>query len=225
MSVKIKKYAPKILFGFVIGAVLFRLIYNKYKQIKEDFKSIEIETEDKNPYINMSFTNDTALDLSKPFDFIRNEKDINKFAAILINNTALNDNISDNISYEKIAEILYAALIGYIHYEAPDSEKKIDTIIYFVDKMEISENDETFLNATDMIFADLEKYEPNHFAVQKYNEYKSAAGKNENDIINLCKKQLMRLDIKKLNYLVSFDILWDKTGAKNSTLKGGYREL
>ncbi len=72
--------------------------------------------------------------------------------------------------------LLYCALIGYIHYEAPVEEQNFSTLIEFLNAMEVREDDEEFQNPVDLMFEALEKKKPNHFAVRQYKKYKLAAG-------------------------------------------------
>lgn len=72
--------------------------------------------------------------------------------------------------------MLYCALIGYIHYEAPLEEQNFATLIEFLNAMEVREDDETFQNPVDQMFEALKKRKPNHFAVRQYAKFKLAAG-------------------------------------------------
>ena len=72
--------------------------------------------------------------------------------------------------------MLYCALIGYIHYEAPVEEQNFSTLIEFINTMEVREDDEEFKNPVDLMFDALESEKPNHFAVRQYKKYKLAAG-------------------------------------------------
>ena len=72
--------------------------------------------------------------------------------------------------------MLYCALIGYIHYEAPVEEQNFSTLIEFINAMEVREDDETFKNAVDYMFDGLERRSPQHFAVRQYKKYKLASG-------------------------------------------------
>jgi type IV secretion system protein VirD4 len=84
----------------------------------------------------------------------------------------------------KAETLLYCALIGYIHYEAPYEEKNINTLVEMINAMETREDDESFKNAVDYMFDDLEfgneadgtKAQPDHFAVRQYRKFKLAAG-------------------------------------------------
>ena len=64
--------------------------------------------------------------------------------------------------------LLYTALIGYIHYEAPVEEQNFSTLIEFINAMEVREDDEEFQNPVDLMFAELKERKPNHFAVRQY---------------------------------------------------------
>ena len=76
----------------------------------------------------------------------------------------------------KAETLLYCALIGYIHYEAPVEEQNFSTLIEFINAMEVREDDEEFKNPVDLMFDALEAEKPNHFAVRQYKKYKLAAG-------------------------------------------------
>ena len=67
---------------------------------------------------------------------------------------------------------MYCALIGYIHYEAPVEEQNFATLIEFINAMEVREDDEEFQNPVDIMFENLEKKNPKHFAVRQYKKYK-----------------------------------------------------
>ena len=72
--------------------------------------------------------------------------------------------------------LLYTALIGYIHYEAPMEEQNFSTLIEFINAMEVREDDEDFKNPVDLMFDELKKRKPDHFAVRQYAKFKLSAG-------------------------------------------------
>ena len=45
-----------------------------------------------------------------------------------------------------------------------------------IDASETKEDDENYQNAVDLMFEELEKKKPDHFAVRQYKKYKLAAG-------------------------------------------------
>lgn len=110
-----------------------------------------------------------------PFAYIHDEKDILKLVTTLMANTKDEGN-GGNPFWEKSAKLLYTALIGYIHYEAPMEEQNFTTLLEMLNSMEVREDDETFKNPVDLLFDELEQKEPDHFAVRQYKKYKLAAG-------------------------------------------------
>ena len=124
-----------------------------------------------------------------PFAYIHSEKDILKLVTTLIANTK-GDGKSGDDFWQKAETLLYTALIGYIHYEAPEEEQNFATLIEFINAMEVREDDETFENNVDLAFKELAQREPNHFAVRQYKKYKLAAGV-------VCFKRLIHHDMSK----------------------------
>ena len=121
-----------------------------------------------------------SIDFSKsmhynPFAYIHSEKDILKLVTTLIANTKGEGKAGDDF-WVKAETLLYCALIGYIHYEAPVEEQNFSTLIEFINAMEVREDDEEFKNPVDLMFDALEAEKPNHFAVRQYKKYKLAAG-------------------------------------------------
>ena len=110
-----------------------------------------------------------------PFAYIHSEKDILKLVTTLIANTKGDGKAGDEF-WTKAETLLYCALIGYIHYEAPAEEQNFATLIELINAMEVREDDEEFMNPVDLMFKALENKDPNHFAVRQYKKYKLAAG-------------------------------------------------
>jgi type IV secretion system protein VirD4 len=153
-----------------------------------------------------------------PFVYIRNEKDILKFVTALIANTK-GDGKSGDDFWQKAETLLYTALIGFIHYEAPDEERNINTLVEMINAMEVREDDETFENAVDLMFKALEERSPDHFAVRQYKKYRLAAGKTAKSILISCGARLAPFDIKELRDLMSDDELeLDTMGDKKTAL-------
>ena len=111
-----------------------------------------------------------------PFHYIHSEKDILKLVNTIMVNTKGEGEKSSEDFWTKAERLLYCALIGYIWYEAPEEEQNFATLLEFINASETREDDETFKNAVDMLFEELEIEEPEHFAVRQYKKYKLAAG-------------------------------------------------
>lgn len=110
-----------------------------------------------------------------PFAYIYSEKDILKLVTTLIANTKGEGKVGEDF-WVKAETLLYCALIGYIHYEAPVEEQNFATLIEFINAMEVREDDEDFRNPVDLMFEELAERDPHHFAVRQYAKFKLAAG-------------------------------------------------
>ena len=141
-----------------------------------------------------------------PFAYIHSEKDILKLVTTLIANTKGDGKAGDEF-WTKAETLLYCALIGYIHYEAPVEEQNFSTLIEFLNAMEVREDDEEFQNPVDLMFEALEKKKPNHFAVRQYKKYKLAAGKTAKSILISCGARLAVFDIAELREVTAYDEL------------------
>ena len=141
-----------------------------------------------------------------PFAYIHSEKDILKLVNTLIANTK-GDGKSGDDFWLKAETLLYTALIGYIHYEAPEEEQNFATLIEFLNAMEVREDDEDFENPVDQMFRRLERRKPNHFSVRQYKKYKLAAGKTAKSILISCGARLAPFDIQELREITAYDEL------------------
>ena len=140
-----------------------------------------------------------------PFHYIRSEKDILKLVNTIMVNTKGEGEKSNEDFWTKAERLLYCALIGYIWYEAPEEEQNFSTLLEFINASETREEDEEFKNAVDELFEELERDNPNHFAVRQYKKYKLAAGKTAKSILISCGARLAPFDIAELRELMSYD--------------------
>lgn len=154
-----------------------------------------------------------------PFHYIRSEKDILKLVnTIMVNTKGEGEKASEDF-WTKAERLLYCALIGYIYYEAPEEEQNFSTLLEFINASETREEDEEFKNAVDLLFEELERDEPNHFAVRQYKKYKLAAGKTAKSILISCGARLAPFDIAELRELMSYDELeLDLVGDRKTAL-------
>ncbi len=153
-----------------------------------------------------------------PFAYIHSEKDILKLVTTLIANTKGESKGGDDF-WLKAETLLYTALIGYIHFEAPEEEQNFSTLLEMINAMEVREDDEEFKNPVDLMFEELEQREPDHFAVRQYVKYKLAAGKTAKSILVSCGARLAPFDIKELRELTAYDELdLDTLGDRKTAL-------
>ena len=141
-----------------------------------------------------------------PFSYLHSEKDILKLVTALIANTKGDGKAGDEF-WTKAETLLYMALIGYIHYEAPVEEQNFTTLLEMLNACEVREDDEDFKNPVDLMFDELQKQDPNHFAVREYQKFRLAAGKTLKSILVSCGARLAPFDIQEVRDITAYDEL------------------
>ena len=154
-----------------------------------------------------------------PFAYLRDEKDILKLVNTLIANTKGSGEKSGEDFWVKAERLLYCALIGYIHYEAPDAERNFTTLLEMINASEAREDDSEFQSPVDLMFKRLEEKDPEHFAVKQYKKFLLSAGKTRSSILISCGARLAPFDIKELRELMESDELeLDTLGDRKTAL-------
>ena len=143
-----------------------------------------------------------------PFAYIREPKDILTLANVLYSNLKPPDaGTPPDPFFDQAALLWLQATIGYLWYEAPPEEQNIPTLLELLEADDVREDDESYENAVDMLFAELEKKNPRHFAVKQRKKYKKAAGKTAKSILISVGSYLSPFDIPEVAELVSYDEL------------------
>ena len=154
-----------------------------------------------------------------PFAYLRDEKDILKLVNTLIANTKGSGEKSGEDFWVKAERLLYCALIGYIHYEAPDAERNFTTLLEMINASEAREDDSEFQSPVDLMFERLEEKDPEHFAVKQYKKFLLSAGKTRSSILISCGARLVPFDIRELRELMESDELeLDTLGDRKTAL-------
>ena len=163
-----------------------------------------------------------------PFAYLRDEKDILKLVNTLIANTKGSGEKSGEDFWVKAERLLYCALIGYIHYEAPDAERNFTTLLEMINASEAREDDSEFQSPVDLMFERLEEKDPEHFAVKQYKKFLLSAGKTRSSILISCGARLAPFDIRELREITMYDELeldtlgdkiYDNPDAKDGSFK------
>ena len=110
-----------------------------------------------------------------PLAYVHSEKDILKLVNVLIANTKGEGKTGDEF-WTKAETLLYTALISYICTRGPENERNFGTLVSMINSMEVREDDEDYKNKVDEMFDELEKTDPQHFALRQYRKFKLAAG-------------------------------------------------
>lgn len=185
-----------------------------------------------------------------PFAYIskkNREKDILKFVDVLIKNTQSSQQNGGDDFWVKAEKLLYTAYIAMIFTINPPEEQNFETLIEMINSSECREDDETFQNAIDRLFAFIECWinddfpndmeissefqemkanQPNEeqkrlgaFACKQYHAYKLAAGKTAKSILISCSTRLVPFAIDEVLEITSYDELGlDKLGDELSAL-------
>ena len=140
-----------------------------------------------------------------PFAYLRSEKDILKLVNTIIANTKGDGEKSTEDFWVKSERLFYCALIGYIHYEAPEDEKNFTTLLEMINASEAREDDPEFQSPVDLMFERLEEKDPEHFAVRQYKKFLLSAGKTRSSILISCGARLAPFDIRELRELMETD--------------------
>lgn len=153
-----------------------------------------------------------------PLHYIHSEKDILKLVNTLISNTKGEGKSGDEF-WTKAETLLYTALIGYIYYVAPYEEQNFNTLLELLNASDVREDDEDYMSPVDMLFRDLERKEPDHFAVRQYKKFKMAAGKTMKSVLISCGARLAAFDIEELREITRYDELdLDMLGDRKTAL-------
>ena len=98
-------------------------------------------------------------------------------------------------------------------------EQNFATLIEFINAMEVREDDEDFQNPVDIMFENLKKKKPNHFAVRQFAKFKLAAGKTTKSILISAGARLAPFDIDEVREVTMYDELeLDTLGDRKTVL-------
>lgn len=150
-----------------------------------------------------------------PFAYIKSEQDILKFVNTLITNTKGEGAQSGEDFWVKAERLLFTALVAYIVTYCKPSERNFVSLLAMIDASETREDDESFENAIDLMFKDIEfgneeegiDADPDSFAVRQYKKYKLAAGKTAKSILISCGARLAPFDIQEIREITAYDEL------------------
>lgn len=158
-------------------------------------------------------------DKYNPFNYIIDEKDILKLITNLITNTTSPQARKGDDFWEKAETALLQALFAYVQSEGLPEERNINTVMELIRLAEVREEDETYESPLDILFQDLKKRDPNHFACKQYDLFKMAAGKTAKSILVSLGVRLSPFYIPALADLMSEDTLQlDMIGSEKTAL-------
>ena len=149
----------------------------------------------------------TQSDHYNPFAYIRDEKDVLKLVTNLIRNTTPRTASSSDPFWEKSETALLEAILFYLLSEAPNEEQNFSMVITMLEYADVKEDDSSYQSPLDMLFASLEKTQPDHIAVKQYKIYKQAAGKTAKSILISLAVRLAAFNLNQIRNLTGKDEL------------------
>ena len=150
-----------------------------------------------------------------PFEYIRHSKDAPKVAAALIcGTTGLGE--PGDISLISLETLLYTALIGFIHEEAPHYEMNIATLM---EMLEYMEPEDGFKTAIDCMFEQKEMMGDGQTHVRLYRDFKDLAGEDEQRAVDSCIARIAPLKTPEtVDFLSSDELMLGRLTYCNAAL-------
>lgn len=143
-----------------------------------------------------------------PFVYIHSEADILKVVDVFMANTGGGDKKEMGDPFWQAAErLFYCALIAYIWSVGEPEDRNFCTLLDLLNASDAREEDEDYQSPVDILFRDLEKDYPSHFAVRQYKKFRKAAGKTAKSILISCAARLAPFDIQEVRDLMTTDEL------------------
>lgn len=110
-----------------------------------------------------------------PFVYLESDDDIQRLTTNLIKNTTPKGSQTSDPFWDQAASMLLKALVFYLYYEAPPDEQNFPMIMDLIRAGDVKENDDDYMSPLDILFAELEKENPEHIALKYYRSYHSGA--------------------------------------------------
>ena len=161
----------------------------------------------------------TQSDCYNPFAYIRDEKDVLKLVTNLIRNTTPRNAQSGDPFWEKSETALLEAILFFLLSEAPEEEQNFSMVMTMLEFADVKEEDSSYQSPLDLLFASLEKTQPDHIAVKQYKVYKQAAGKTAKSILISLAVRLAAFNLRQIKSLTDRDELKiDRLGEEKTAL-------
>lgn len=144
-------------------------------------------------------------DLFNPFAYVHSSLDVMNLAEILWKATTDTQAQKGEQFWDEMAKILFIALAEYLYEVAIPSEQNLPMICDLADYATINEDKPATASPLDLLFATLEKRDPDSFAVKKYREFKSAAAKTMKSVLATMRSHMGRIRVPEIEKLMVMD--------------------
>ena len=140
-----------------------------------------------------------------PFDYLRNDNDIQRMVTNLFKNTTPKGAQSQDPFWDQAAQMLLLALVFYLHYEAPEEEQNFPMVMEMIRAGEVREDDDAYRSPLDELFDRLEMQDPEHIALKYYRNYRSGSGKTLKSIQITLVSRLEKFNLESLAGMTQTD--------------------
>ncbi len=140
-----------------------------------------------------------------PFVYVHSSLDVLNLAEILWKATTDTKAQKGEQFWDEMAKILFVALAEYLYEVAIPSEQNLPMICELADYATINEEKPAMASPLDLLFAALEKRNPNSFAVKKYMEFKSAAAKTMKSVLATMRSHMGRIRVPEIEQILTVD--------------------
>ena len=146
-------------------------------------------------------------DCYNPFMYLHSDTDAIKLVTNLIQNTTPKKSQTNDPFWDKAETALLTAFILYLMHEAPPEEQNFPMVMYMIENAAAREDDESYKSPVDMLFDDLERYDPDSIALKEYKVFKQASGKTAKSILVSTAVRLAAFNLPALANITSRDDL------------------
>ena len=118
------------------------------------------------------------------FKYLRDEHDILKIAHMLVNTSESSEKINrQDPFWDDATELLLVSLIAYLHYHMPEGECTLSDILRLAQACDIEEENDQHDTVLDLIFAEVEKVDPDDLSLRCYKRFRQAASRTLKSIL------------------------------------------
>ncbi len=142
-----------------------------------------------------------------PFVYLHDDNDVQKLVTNLFKSTTPKGAQSQDPFWDTAAQMLLLALIFYLHYEAPEEEQNFAMVMEMLRAGAVEDEERSTTSPLDLLFAELERYNPEHIAVKYYHAYHAGAAKTLKSIQITLASRLEKFNLDALAALTSTDEL------------------
>ena len=154
-----------------------------------------------------------------PFKYIHSDKDIEYLVNTLISNTNPHDKKEMNPFLEKSETAFLIALIAYLYHYAEKSKQRFSNAVKLIHMEEASEGELSAESPLEHIFAELEKTDPEAYALKQYKIFKTDANRPLEEVMYSCAARLQAFDLPDISNLTDTDdIRLDNVGDEKTAL-------